>query len=91
MACLAGTAGAQQQAGGQQAALGETTIAKQVSPNKSAPLVLQADDLIYDNRNNRVIARGNVEIYQDDNVLLADELIYDKDCQYPNGDWQRPS
>ncbi len=41
-------------------------------------MLLQADDLIYDNRNHRVIARGNVEIYQDDNVLLADEVIYDK-------------
>ncbi len=77
LGCLIGTADAQQ-TGGQQARPGETTIAKQVSPNKSAPLLLQADDLIYDNRNNRVIARGNVEAYQDDNVLLANELIYDK-------------
>ena len=46
--------------------------------NKAAPLLLQADDLIYDNRNNRVIARGNVEIYQDENVLFADEIVYDK-------------
>jgi LPS-assembly protein len=75
---LAGQADAQQQAPAQQAAAGQTTIAKQVSPDKAAPLLLQADDLIYDNRNNRVIARGNVEIYHDDNVLLADEIIYDK-------------
>ncbi|MGO9460387.1 MAG: LPS-assembly protein LptD [Rhodomicrobium sp.] len=77
LACLAGPAAAQQQASPQQSP-GETTVAKQVSPSKAAPLLLQADDLIYDNRNNRVIARGNVEIYQDDNVLLADEVIYDK-------------
>lgn len=76
--CLAGPAFAQQQAPARQAAPGETTIAKQVSPNKAAPMLLQADDLIYDNRNNRVIARGNVEIYQDENVLLADEVVYDK-------------
>jgi LPS-assembly protein len=76
--CLAGTAFAQQQVAGQQLPAGQTTIAKQVSPNKVAPLLLQADDLIYDNRNNRVIARGNVEVYYDDNVLLADEIIYDK-------------
>ena len=76
--CLAGTALAQQQAGVQQAAGGETAVAKQVAPSKAAPMLLQADDLIYDNRNNRVIARGNVEIYQDENVLLADEVIYDK-------------
>jgi LPS-assembly protein len=57
---------------------GETTIAKQVSTDKSSPLLMQADDLVYDNRNNRVIARGNVEIYYNENVLLADQIIYDK-------------
>ncbi len=77
--CLAGAALAQQQAPAQQQPPGgETAVAKQVSPNKTAPLLLQADDLIYDNRNNRVIARGNVEIYQDENILLADEVVYDK-------------
>jgi LPS-assembly protein len=76
--CLAGTAFAQQPAAGQQSPASQMTVAKQVSPNKVAPLLLQADDLIYDNRNNRVVARGNVEVYYDDNVLLADEIIYDK-------------
>jgi len=57
---------------------GETTVAKQVSPDKASPLLLQADDLVYDHRNNRVVARGNVEIYYDENVLLADEVVYDK-------------
>ena len=75
---LAGLAHAQQQLPGQAGPAGETAIAKQVSPNKASPLLLQADDLIYDNRNNRVIARGNVEIYQDENILLADQVIYDK-------------
>ncbi len=75
--CLAGTAFAQQQPA-QQVPGGESSVAKQVAPSKAAPLLLQADDLIYDNRNNRVIARGNVEIYQDENVLFADEVIYDK-------------
>ncbi len=56
----------------------DQVVAKQVSPDKASPLLLQADDLVYDNRNNRVIAKGNVEIYYNDNVLLADEIIYDK-------------
>ena len=56
----------------------DQVVAKQVSPDKASPLLLQADDLVYDNRNNRIIARGNVEIYYNDNVLLADEIIYDK-------------
>ncbi len=76
--CLAGPAFAQQQVPAQQQPGGQTAVAKQVSPNNAAPLLLQADDLIYDHRNNRVIARGNVEIYQDENVLLADEVIYDR-------------
>ncbi len=74
---LAGAANAQQQARAQQVPGGETAVAKQVA-GKASPMLLQADDLIYDNRNHRVIARGNVEIYQDDNILLADEVIYDK-------------
>jgi LPS-assembly protein len=57
---------------------GETTIAKQVPASKNTPMLLQADNLVYDNRNNRVIARGNVEIYYNDYVLLADEVVYDK-------------
>ncbi len=75
---LAGTAIAQQQAAGQQAPASQLGVANTVAPNKAAPLLLQADDLIYDNRNNRVIARGHVEIYQDENILFADEIIYDK-------------
>jgi LPS-assembly protein len=67
-----------QQPSMQQTHGGETTIAKQVAPDKASPLLMQADDLVYDNRNNRVIARGNVEIYYNDNVLLADQVIYDK-------------
>ena len=42
------------------------------------PLYLQGDQLIYDTKGNRVIARGNVEIFYDDNQLTADEVIYDQ-------------
>ena len=42
------------------------------------PLLLQADELIYDNQNNRVIARNNVVIYYADYRLTCDELIYDR-------------
>lgn len=44
----------------------------------SLPLYLQGDELIYDTSGNRVIARGNVEIYYNKNVLTADEVIYDQ-------------
>ena len=79
LACCAGSARAQQSTVmTQQSHAADQVVAKQVSPDKAAPLLLQANDLVYDNRNNRVIARGNVEIYYNDNVLLADEVIYDK-------------
>ncbi|MFM9938782.1 MAG: LPS-assembly protein LptD [Hyphomicrobiaceae bacterium] len=46
--------------------------------DKAKPLYLQGDDLIYDTKNNRVIARGNVEIYYNDYALTADQVIYDQ-------------
>lgn len=52
-----------------------------ISPKKTnpdLPMLMQADQLIYDNRNNRVIAKGNVEIYYNKYVLQADKIIYDR-------------
>ena len=46
--------------------------------DKAKPLYLQGDDLIYDTKNNRVIARGNVEIYYNDYALTADQVVYDQ-------------
>ncbi len=46
--------------------------------DRSQPLYLQGDQLIYDNSGNSVIARGNVEIYYNDYVLTADEVVYDQ-------------
>lgn len=46
--------------------------------DKSAPLYLTGDELIYDTRNNRVLARGSVEIYFNNYFLSADEVIYDQ-------------
>ena len=48
------------------------------SLDKSQPLYLQGDQLIYDTTGTRVTARGNVEIYYNDNILTADEVIYDQ-------------
>ena len=47
-------------------------------PDKSQPLYLQGDELLYDTKNNRVTARGNVEIYYNDYVLTAQEVVYDQ-------------
>lgn len=46
--------------------------------DKSQPLYLQGDQLLYDTSGSRVTARGNVEIFYNDNILTADEVIYDQ-------------
>lgn len=50
-------------------------------PDKTQPLYLQGDQLVYDNNSNSVIARGNVEIYYSNYILTADEVIYDQSAQ----------
>ena len=42
------------------------------------PLYLQADQLLYDTKSNRVIAQGNVEIYYNNYILTADQVVYDQ-------------
>lgn len=48
--------------------------------DKKQPLYLQGDELVYDSEGNRVVARGNVEIYFNNYILLADEVIYDQNA-----------
>ena len=48
------------------------------SVDKSKPMLLQADHLVYDNQHNKVTAQGNVEIYYNNYALLADQVIYDQ-------------
>ncbi|MEL6421588.1 MAG: LPS-assembly protein LptD, partial [Pseudomonadota bacterium] len=43
-----------------------------------APLLLQADELVNDTRNNTIVAQGNVEIYYNGYTLLADRVVYDQ-------------
>lgn len=46
--------------------------------NSALPLNLTADELVYDTRGQRVTARGNVEIFYNNNVLTADKITYDQ-------------
>lgn len=46
--------------------------------DEDTPLLLQADEVVYDNQRNRVTAKGNVEIYYNNYTLLADKVIYDQ-------------
>jgi len=51
--------------------------------DRSQPMRLQGDQLIYDKAGNRVIARGNVEIYYNNYILTADEVVYDQGAGTP--------
>lgn len=46
--------------------------------DRALPLYLQADRMVYNNRGDQVIARGNVEIFYNNNILTADEVVYDQ-------------
>ncbi len=50
-------------------------------PDKSQPLQLQGDELLYDSKRNRVTARGNVEIFYNGYSLTAQEVIYDQSAR----------
>lgn len=57
---------------------GTTLVGPFRKGDKATPLYLNADELEYDTKNNRVIARGNVEIYYNNYALTADRVIYDQ-------------
>ena len=46
--------------------------------DRSKPMLLQADNLVYDNQHNKVTASGKVEIYYNNYALTADKVIYDQ-------------
>jgi LPS-assembly protein len=46
--------------------------------DRSQPIYIQTDKLIYDDKSNRVIAQGNVEIYYNNYILTADKVVYDQ-------------
>ena len=59
----------------------QTNLEQLVQPPKidsAEPMLLQADEMVYDNDNNRITAKGNVEIYYGNYTLLADRVVYDR-------------
>jgi LPS-assembly protein len=46
--------------------------------NSALPLNLQGDQLVYDTKGQKIIARGNVEIFYNNFVLTADQVTYDQ-------------
>ncbi|MBX6321075.1 MAG: LPS-assembly protein LptD [Rhodospirillaceae bacterium] len=47
-------------------------------PDKNAPVLLLADEVTYDRELGLAVARGNVEVSQNDRVLRADTLTYNE-------------
>jgi LPS-assembly protein len=59
----------------------QTSLEQIIKPPKidsSQPMLLQADEMIYDNENAKITAKGNVELYYGNYTLLADRVIYDR-------------
>lgn len=59
----------------------KTPAIKFTSPAKldsKQPLLLNGDELTYDTTGNRVIAKGNVELYYNNYSVTADEVTYDQ-------------
>ena len=61
-----------------QAQTGLEQLVQPPSVSDSEPMLLQADEMIYDNENARITAKGNVEIYYGNYTLLADKVIYNR-------------
>ena len=49
-------------------------------PAKDQPILLQADEIVYDSENHLVSAVGHVEIADQDRTLLAERVDYDQDA-----------
>ncbi len=59
----------------------QTSVSQIVEPpkiDKSEPMLLQADEMVYENNNSRISAKGNVEIYYGNYTLLADRVVYNR-------------
>ncbi|MEZ5828833.1 MAG: LPS-assembly protein LptD [Hyphomicrobiales bacterium] len=59
----------------------QTDLEQIVQPpqvDSDEPMLLQADEMIYDNDNGRITAKGNVEIYYGNYTLLADRVLYNR-------------
>jgi LPS-assembly protein len=61
----------------------QTDLEQIVQPpqvSSSEPMLLQADEMVYDNERGMITAKGNVEIYYGDYTLLADKVIYNRNA-----------
>jgi hypothetical protein len=68
---------------GQAQGVGDTAPKSGITPppprvDPNSQLYMQADQLMYDTQNSRVVAQGNVEMYYNNFVLTADQVVYDQ-------------
>jgi LPS-assembly protein len=78
-ACFLALLAPWQQAFGQ----AQTGLEQIIQPPKidsAQPMLLQADQMIYDNDNGKITAKGNVELYYSNYTLLADSVVYDRNA-----------
>ncbi len=54
----------------------DALLSKGTKSNEKKPMLIQADELVFDNKDNAVKAQGNVEIYYNDYTLVADKVTY---------------
>ena len=81
MLCACLTVGTMALLGGQAVHAQESLLKRPLAKlDEKKPMFLQADEVSYDNQNNRVTAKGNVEIYYNDYALFADKVIYDQNA-----------
>lgn len=50
--------------------------------SKKSPMLVQADELVHDYKNDKVSAVGHVQIYNDGAVLEADRVTYDRKTEH---------
>jgi LPS-assembly protein len=64
-----------------QSSFPKTSAPKFTAPtklDKNQPLLLNGDTLTYDTSGNRVVAKGNVELYYNNYSIIADQVVYDQ-------------
>ncbi len=54
----------------------DALLSKKIKSNDKKPMLIQADELVFDNKQNAVKAQGNVEIYYNDYTLVANKVTY---------------
>jgi LPS-assembly protein len=57
---------------------GGNALAAKVRTNPDAKMLVQANELVYDYQNERILAVGKVQIYYDGAVLEADKVTHDR-------------